>query len=197
MEQLTKSEDGARPGSWSPDGETLAFVEYRQDSGWDILLLSMRDRKVAPLLNSRFHEMYPEFSPDGRWIAYASNESGRTEVYVRPFPAREGKWQISNEGGTEPLWSRNGKQLFYRRSGQVWVVDVLTGSGFSAGKPRLLFEQSGYLSNQPIREWDISADGRRFLMVKLEERKPQPVTELILVQNWFEELKRLVPAGKK
>ncbi|MBP1598508.1 MAG: serine/threonine protein kinase [Acidobacteria bacterium] len=197
MEQLTKSENGARPGSWSPDGETLAFVEYGQDGGWDILLLHMRDRKVAPLLNSRFNEMYPEFSPDGRWIAYASNESGRTEVYVRPFPAREGKWPISNEGGTEPLWSRNGKQLFYRRSGQVWVVDVLTGSGFSAGKPRLLFEQSGYLSNQPIREWDISADGRRFLMVKLEERKPQPVTELILVQNWFEELKRLVPAGKK
>jgi serine/threonine protein kinase len=197
MERLTKSEYGARPGSWSPDGETLAFVEYRQDSGWDIQLLYMRDRRVAPFLNSRFYEACPEFSPDGRWIAYASDESGRREVYVRPYPAGQGRWQISNEGGTEPLWLRNGKQLFYRRSDQVWAVDVQTGFGFSAGKPRLLFEQPGYLVNQPIREWDISADGRRFLMVKLEERTPQPVTELVLVQNWFEELKRLVPTGKK
>jgi serine/threonine-protein kinase len=196
MERLSQSEYGQRPGSWSPDGATLAFVQYHPDSGWDILLLHMRDRKVAPFLNSRFYEGCPEFSPDGRWIAYASDESGRREVYVQPFPAREGKWQVSNEGGTEPLWSRNGRQLFYRRPDQVWAVDVQTGSGFAASRPRLLFERPGYGVNQPIREWDISLDGQRFLMVKLDERKPQPVTELVLVQNWFEELKRLVPTGK-
>ena len=151
MERLTQSEYVQWPGSWSPDGETLAFVEDHPDSGYDILLLHMRDRKVTPFLNSRFDEMYPEFSPDGRWMAYVSDESGREEVYVQPFPGPGGKWQISNEGGQEPLWSRNGKQLFYRRrENQVWVVDVQTGSGFSASKPRLLFEQPGY-AQQSVR----------------------------------------------
>jgi serine/threonine protein kinase/Tol biopolymer transport system component len=202
MERLTQGEYHHWPGSWSPDGETLAFVQDHPDSGVDILFLSMRDRRITPFLNSPFNEEYPEFSPDGRWIAYGSDESGRLEVYVQPFPGPGGKWQISNEGGAEPLWSRNGKQLFYRqpyyrRENQVFVVDVQTGSGFSATKPRLLFEQSGYSGMAPIRTWDISPDGQRFLMVKQEERKPQPVTELILVQNWFEELKRLAPTGKK
>jgi hypothetical protein len=196
MERLTQSECMQWPGSWSPDGETLAFVQAGPDGGTDILFLQMRDRRVTPFLNSRFQETYPEFSPDGRWIGYVSDESGRQEVYVQPFPGPGGKLQISNEGGREPLWSRNGKQLFYRWGDQVWVVDVQIGSGFSASKPRLLFEQPGYASHSPIRTWDISPDGQRFLMVKMEVRKPHPVAEMILVQNWFEELKRLVPTGK-
>jgi len=199
MERLTLGEYFHWPGSWSPDGETLAFVQDHPNSGYDILLLRMRDRRVTPFLNSRFNEMFPEFSPDGRWMAYVSDESGRDEVYVQPFPGPGGKWQISNEGGWEPLWARNGKKLFYR---QLWsppeckffVVDVQTGSDFSPSKPGLLFQLSGYLGSTPIRTWDISPDGQRFLMAKHEERKPQPVTELILVQNWFEELKRLSPA---
>ena len=130
-------------------------------------------------------------------MAYGSAASGRNEVYVQPFPGPGGKWQVSNEGGEEPLWSRNGKQLFYRRGyNQVWMVDVQTGSGLPASKPHLLFDQLGYARSNPIRGWDISLDGQRFLMVKLEETKSTPVTELILVQNWFEELKRLVPTGK-
>jgi hypothetical protein len=103
---------------------------------------------------------------------------------------------ISDEGGTEPLWARNGKQLFYRRPRQVWAVDVQSGSGFAVSKPRLLFEKIGYGTNAPVRSWDISLDGQRFLMVKLEERKPQPITEMIFIQNWFEELKSLFPTGK-
>ena len=106
------------------------------------------------------------------------------------------KHPVSSEGGSEPLWARNGKQLFYRRRDQVWVVDVRTDGGFSTSKPRLLFEQPGYSAGIPIRSYDLSLDGQRFLMVKLEQRKPTPVTEMILVQNWFEELKHLVPAGK-
>jgi len=96
-----------------------------------------------------------------------------------------------------PLWSPKGKQLYYRRSNQVWVVDIKAGSALSASNPRLLFERPGYGTNIPNRGWDISPDGQRFLMVKVDERKSQPVTEMILVQNWFEELKRLVPPGKK
>jgi hypothetical protein len=152
---------------------------------------------VRPFLNSQFNEAYPEFSPDGRWIAYSSDESKRNEVYVRPFPVPGMKLQVSSQGGREPRWARNGKQLFYRWGDQVWVVDVRTDGGFSTGKPRLLFERPGYSPATAIRGYDLSQDGQRFLMVKREQRKPTPVTEMILVQNWFEELKRLAPIGKK
>jgi serine/threonine-protein kinase len=200
MERLTESEHFQWPGSLSPDGETLAFVEQHAETSSDIYFLNIRDRRATPFLNSRFFEAYPEISPDGRWIAYVTDESGREEVYVQAFPGLRGKWQISHEGGNEPLWAPNGRQLFYRSAGlgnQVWVVDVEAESGFSAGKPRLLFDLPGYVSGGPIRIWDISQDGRRFLMAKLGESRSQPITEIILVQNWFEELKRLVPTGKK
>jgi serine/threonine-protein kinase len=197
MERLTTSDFPQSPGSWSPDGATLVFDEEHPDTMGDILLLDLRSRRVTPFLKSRGIEAWPEFSPDGRWIAYVSDESGRWEVFVRPFPGPGGKWLISHEGGFDPLWAKNGKQLFYRSGDdqQVWVVDVRTDGGFLAGKPRLLFKEPGLGGGG--RAWDLSLDGQRFLMVKLEERKPQPVTEMILVQNWFEELKRLVPGGKQ
>jgi len=202
MERLTTSDYLQAPGSWSPDGATLAFAEWHPENvGSDILLLDLRSRRVTPFLNSRVDESWPAFSPDGRWIAYSSDEGRQPvyEVYVRPFPGPGGKWLISHEGGTEPVWAHNGRQLFYRSSdGQrVWVVDIRTDAGFSAGKPRLLFKAQGLGAAGLSRAWDPSLDDQRFLMVKMEERKPQPVTELILVQNWFEDLKRLVPAGKK
>ncbi len=199
VERLAESEYGQYPGSFTPDETTLAFVECcRPDTGADILLLDLRSRRVTPFLNSRAFESCPEFSPDGRWLAYTSTESGREEVYVQPFPRPGGKWLISHEGGTEPLWAHNGKQLFYRSidSQQVWVVDVQDGSSFFPSKPRLLFKAPGFAWGWPVRAWDMSQDGQRFLMVKQDERKPQPVTEMILVQNWFEELKRLCPTGK-
>jgi Tol biopolymer transport system component len=201
MERLTTSEYGQHPGSWSSssDGQTLALVESHADSGEDIVLLEARSGRVRPFLNSQFDEMYPEFSPDGRWIAYTSNdnESKRDEVYVRPFPGPGMKIPVSSQGGREPLWASNGKQLFYRWRGQVWAVEVRTDGGFATGKPRLLFERPGYVGAEPIRGYDLSQDGQRFLMVKYEQRKPTPVTEMILVQNWFEELKQKVPTGKK
>jgi serine/threonine-protein kinase len=193
MERLTTSQYDQSPGSWSPDGQTLALVEIHPDTGCDIVLLDARSGRVRPFLNSQFHEMYPEFSPDGHWIAYSSNESKRNEVYVRPFPGPGMKHQVSSEGGNQPLWARNGKQLFYRWQDQVWVVDVLTDGGFTTSKPRLFFERPGYMSGEPMRSYDLSQDGQRFLMVKLEQRKPTPVTEMILVQNWLEELKRRMP----
>ncbi len=191
MERVTESEYDQYPASWSPDGQTLAFVQNHPENRNDILFLGIRDRKVTPCLSSRFQETYPEFSPDGRWIAYTSNESGRDEVYVQAFPGPGGRQQISSEGGTEPMWSRNGRQIFYRQRDQVWATDVQDGPRLTAGKPRLLFEQPGYGWGFPVRSWDISPDGRRFLMVKLDERTPQPVNEMVLVQNWFEELPHL------
>ncbi len=195
MERLTTSEHTQYPGSWSADGQTLAVVEEQHASTCDIDLLDARSRRVRPFLNSEFDELYPEFSPDGRWIAYASNESGRNEVYVRPFPGPGGRTQVSSQGGIQPLWGR-GKRLFYRWQDQVWAVDVRTDGGFRAGKPRLLFERSGYYRGSPIRDYDLSADGQRFLMVKLEQRTPTPITEITLIENWFEELKAKVPVKR-
>jgi Tol biopolymer transport system component len=200
MERLMTSDYWQFPGSWSPDGTTLAFVEWPQLNIGDVLLLDLRSRRITPFLNSRADERYPEFSPDGRWMAYASDESGRWEVYVRPFPGPGGKWLISQEGGMAPLWARDGKQLFYKSGPwgheKVWVVDVRTDGGFSASKPRLLFNAPGLGSGNPIRTWDLSLDGQRFLMVKIEEAKSTPVTEMVLVMNWFEELKRLAPTNR-
>lgn len=197
MERLTTSEYGQRPGSWSSDGNTLAFVDSRPDTGDDIALLDVHSKRVTPFLNSKYSEWYPEFSPDGRWMAYTSDESNRQEVYVRPFPGPGIKQQVSIEGGSEPLWARNGRQLFFRREDQVWAVDVRTDVGLTTGKPRLLFEKPGCVRTYPVRAWDLSLDSQRFLMVKFENRRPTPVTEMVLVQNWLEELKRLVPTGKK
>ncbi len=195
MERVTTSECNQHPGAWSSDGKTVALTEWHPaDTLHDIAVWDARSGRVTPFLNSPFSEKFPEFSPDGRWIAYTSDESNRNEVYVRPFPGPGLKQQISSDGGTEPLWARDGKQLFYRnQQSQFWVVDVRTEGGFATSRPRLLFEKLGFSSGDPIRDYDLSLDGKRFLMVKLDQRNPTPVTEMILVQNWFEELKRLVP----
>jgi serine/threonine-protein kinase len=197
MERLTTSDDYQVPGSFSPDGSILAFVELNPKTGWSIFLLDMKSHRVTPFLNPESTGEFPEFSPDGHWLAYASSESGNVEVWVRPFPGPGGRWQISKEGGTEPIWSKDGRQLFYRHGDQVWVADVRTEGGFAPGKPRLLFQQRGSMPAEPVRSWDLWPDGQAFLMFPLDERKPQPVMEISVVQNWFEELKRLVPAGKK
>ena len=198
MEHVATSEFDQQPGSWSLDGKTVAIHDEHPDAGSDIAMLDVGSGRVTPFLNSPFNEEYPEFSPDAHWIAYTSDESNRRDVYVRPFPGPGMKCLVSSGGGSEPLWARNNvKQLFYRQGNKMWVVDYRTDGGFAATKPRLLFEKPGYEHTFPLRTYDLSLDGQRFLMVKLEQRKPTPVTEMILVQNWFEELKRLIPAGKK
>jgi len=198
MERLTNSDYIQWPSSVTPDGETLVFVEEHEETGRDIFFLNVRDRRVAPFLQSRFDEMDPAFSPDGKWIAYVTNESGRYEIHVQPFPEKGGRWQVSHEGGLNPLWSPDGRRLYYRsieEGENVWVVDVQTDSSFSARKPRFLMEMQGY-NYGLVRTWDISLDGRRFLAVKNDESKLQPITEMTLVQNWFEEVKRLIPSKK-
>ncbi len=197
MERLTTSAGGQWSGSWNVPHNTVAFVEPHQGTARDILLLDISTKHVTPFLNSTFDEQYPEFSVDGRWIAYTSDESTRNEVYVQNYPGKDIKRRISIEGGEEPLWARNGKQLYYRWQDQQWAVDVTMNGDFAAGKPRLLFEKPGYYNIDPIRCYDLSLDGQRFLMVKYDQRKPTPVTEMTLILNWFEELKRLIPTGSK
>jgi len=198
MERLTNSPYFQMPASWSVDGKTVILVEIHPETGSDIYVFDVASRTVKPFLNSPFEETYPDLSPDGRWLAYSSNESKQNQVYVRPFPSSNLKYQISNGGGTHPLWAKDGKRLFYRWHDQVWAVDVnTTDRGLATSKPRLLFEKPGYRGSSPVRGWDMSPDGKRFLMVKSEENKITFVTELTLIQNWFQELKRLVPAGKQ
>jgi hypothetical protein len=197
-ERLTTSVNNQLPGSFTPDGKTLAFVEDNPETRCDILLLDIDSRKITPLLNSKAFEGFPEISPDGNWLAYVSDESGQAEVWVRPFPGSGAKYKISNEGGISPIWSKNGSQLFYRNGtgNQVWVVDIRLDGGFSPSKPRLLFKKQIEIG-WPTRNWDLWPEGKGFLILKPEDLEPQPVTEIFLVENWFEELKRLVPTGKK
>ena len=185
-ERLTTSEYVNFPNSFSPDGQLLAYVLVTPETGSDIWILRMSDRKTIPFLQAAYEESAPRFSPDGRWIAYISDESGRREVYVQPYPGPGGKRQISTGGGQDPIWNPKGSELFYRSRGRVIAVDVDTTSGFSAGKSRVLFDGS-YLGG-----YDVSPDGQRFLMLKPVESQTSAITQIRVVLNWFEELKRKV-----
>jgi eukaryotic-like serine/threonine-protein kinase len=181
------------PSSWSPDGQALAFVEtIGNQSVW---ILPLQDRKPQLFDRGQTNETAPRFSPDGHWIAYTSAESGRSEVYVRPYPGPGGKWQISTEGGTEPVWNPKGRELFYRVGNKMMAVDVTTQGAFSAGKPRVLFEGAFVPTPRSLSNYDVAPDGQRFLMLKATEQAQAP-TQINVVLNWFEELKRRVPSGK-
>jgi serine/threonine-protein kinase len=186
------------PGSWSPDGQTLVFWETHPKTQPDIWALPLEgERTPRPFLQTQYMEVSPMLSPDGRWLAYGSNESGRYEVYVRPFPdSGSGRWQISTDGGTEPLWARNGRELFYRNEDKMVVVAIATEPVFKVGTRKVLFKvlfEKSRMSLPVHAQYDIHPDGERFVMIKREEvSSPQ----LIVVLNWFEELKHRVPGGK-
>jgi Tol biopolymer transport system component len=177
----------------------LAFIETVGSATADIWVLSVGNEPVTvhPFLETGADERYPEFSPDGRWIAYVSDESGRNEVYVRPYPGPGPRHTVSTNRGTQPAWTRNGRELVYTEPGtgtlRMMSVDVTTtGTTFTAQQPRLLFE-GRYDSVTPVRGYDVTPDGKRFLMPQRGERPEPPITQIALVQNWLEELKRLVP----
>jgi eukaryotic-like serine/threonine-protein kinase len=185
------------PMSWSPDGQLLAFIEVNPTTGYDIWVVRPGDHKAQPFLRTPFTESAPRFSPDGRWLAYISNESGRYEVSVQPYPGPGGKWQISTEGGTEPAWNPNGRELFYRSGEKMMAVVIATQPSFAAGKPQVLFEGRYEPSPATSPNYDVSPDGQRFLMLKPAEASEAAPTQINVVLNWFKELKRQVPTGKK
>jgi eukaryotic-like serine/threonine-protein kinase len=157
---------------------------------------SAQVRKAEPFLQTPFNEGAARFSPDGRWLAYVSDESGGFEIYVQPYPGPGGKWQISTGGGSEPVWNPNGRELFYRSGDKMMAVDITTQLSFAAGKPRMLFDGHYEPPPFPIANYDVSPDGQRFLMLKPSEQEAAP-TQINVVLNWFEELKRRVPVGTK
>jgi Tol biopolymer transport system component len=177
---------------WFLDGRFVAFyaIGMTTKSGYDLWTLSPADRKPQVFLSTPADESQGHFSPDGHRLAYMSNESGKQEVYVQPFPPSGGKWQISTTGGREPVWTGDGKELFYFTGdpdNKLMVVDVRTSPSFEAGAPKALFEM--HLNRSVVgRRYDVSADGKRFLLnVPVGEFKTNPIT---LVQNWTTEVKK-------
>jgi Tol biopolymer transport system component len=198
---------GARQSlvSFSPDGRYAAFNQMDTDgTGTNTYVLPMEgDRTPQPFIKSQFTDGSARFSPDGKWVAYCTNESKRNEVYVQAWP-KGAKIQISSEGGTDPIWSRDGKELIYRNEDKMMVVAVsLAGNKFQAGKPRLLWEgqySHGMSSScgppgTTEANYDVTGDGRRFLRVK-DLDQDAISTRIVVVLNFAEELKRLTAAGK-
>ena len=185
-EQLTKKR--GTPYSWSPDGNVLVFAENVPSTNWDILLLPPGG-EPQPFLATEFDEMLPMFSPDGRWIAFTSNRSGRHEVYVKLYPKGGRIEPISTDGGVQPLWAHSGRELFYRNGGKVMVVSIQTEPTLKAEAPRLLFTHpEGFASNYTPLTYDVAPDDQRFVFIDWKHS-----TQINVVLNWFEELKRLVP----
>ena len=204
VERLTTTRAYQTPYSWSRDGRTIVLEQRATDrtSPGDIYLLSLDDKGGAtPLVHTRANEVEPAVSPDGRWLAYTSAEPrGRPEVYVRPFPrVDDGRSQISSDGGFSPLWSADGKQLFFISGGRAVAVTIETEPTFRAGTPTTLFELPpfyGAFFARTTRQWDIAPDGTRFLIVNAGDSAAtnEPARmQMIVAINWFEELKRLVP----
>jgi serine/threonine-protein kinase len=186
-ELLVRSERASRafPFSWSPDGE-LAFVSNR---GTQHVWTLRPGQEATPFFMTPFIEGAPMFAPDGRAIAYVSNETGRNEIYIRAFSGPGEKLTVTNEGGNEPLWAPSGRELFYRNGDAIMAVDVTTSPTLKAGTPRKLFEKHYEPSLALFANYSISPDGQRFVMVKRISDGESP-TEIKVAVNWFTELRQ-------
>jgi Tol biopolymer transport system component len=198
VDRLTESRNVQFPYSVSPDGTRLVLREDNPQTGLDIAIASLTgELQTAPLIRTPSNELNGEISPDSRWLAYQSNESGHDEIYVRPFPdVGRGQWQVSTAGGTRPSWARNGRELFYLAPDGLNLVTVAAGNTFSASRPTRLIEHHYFAETAFIgRTYDVSPDGLRFLMIKAggSAGKPAARSPIIVVDGWFEELKRAVP----
>ncbi len=180
-----------RAASWSGDGKRLALGTRGADLNDDIWVLDTDlGTEPAPFLDSRFGERYPAFSPDGRWLAYASDESGRWQVYVRPYPGPGGRMQVSADGGLEPLWSGDGKELFFRTADHMMVVSVAENDGLVFGRQQELFEDSFLRPSRisaDVHSYDVSADGSRFLMIQRDDQGVANA-DLKVVIGWLDSL---------
>ena len=188
-EKILEGENSQRPESWSLDGKVLIFSENDPSTGFDIWSLDVEGGKPEALVKTTFDELHGRLSPDGRWLAYVSNESGEYEVYVTPFPGPGGKWQISTDGGDNPSWTRGGKELLYIDGDEMMAVSITSEPEFAATKPRLLFEwrhPARLFEGRYRRHYDVSSDGETFLMVQGSERETSK--QLHVVLNWGEEL---------
>jgi serine/threonine-protein kinase len=200
VERLTESPNAQSATAVSPDGMTVVFTEIASTTGQDVMALQLEGtHHVIPLVQTPFDERNGIVSPDGRWLAYEANDSGAFEIYIRPFPdVSRGHWQVSTNGGTQPLWARSGRELFYfAPDGALMRVEVADGPAWAAGAPTKLLEGRYVVStggNIP-RNYDIAPDGQRFLMLKPAESEVNSAPpQIVIIQHFDEELKRLVPS---
>ena len=187
-------ERGVVAPKWSPDGTWLIYRTNLNLRGrGDILAIRPGQDSVSrELVATEFHELSPAISPDGRWLAFTSDETGEHEVYVVPFPnTGDGKWAVSDAGGFTPMWSHSGDELFYRGQGGMMAVQVEGGATFRAGASRMLFLTGDFALGELHPQYDVAPDDSRFLMIRQTGGDDEP--RVILVQNFLEELKRLVP----
>lgn len=193
-ELLLSSLDWITISSFSPDEKELAINEQAPDSGMDIMILPLDGKgKPRPFLQTRFNEQFAQFSPGGHWLAYQSDESGRDEVYVQQYPGPGGKWQISNDGGCRPFWSRDGRELFYLNGNKLMTVHIETKPTFTPGTPHMFWEGNYFPSGH---YYDVMPGGRQFLFIKQVEQ-PRASTHISVILNWFDELKRLMTEQKQ
>ena len=190
-EQVLVREHPLFPMDITADGRSLLFVEWNPKTARDIWTMTLQgDRRAEPVLVTPFDEYRPTLSPDGRWLAYVSDESGRYEVYVQSWPEGASRALVSAHGGTSPAWSADGTELFYQNGEAMMVVPVESGTSFLTDTPELLFEGSFKLGIYGSINYDVSTDGR-FLMMERSQEATADRPHVIL--NWFEELKRLAP----
>jgi serine/threonine-protein kinase len=204
-ERLTESPNSQYPTSWHPSGKFLAFWEVHPQTQFDIMILPLEGDEVSGwkpgkpsvFLNTPFNEGLAAFSPDGRFLAYNSNESGTYEVYVRPFPGPGGKWQVSTGGGESPVWSRNGKELFYWAAERIWVASYAAqGDSFRAEKPRA-WSPGRIPWRAGSARFDAHPDGKRFAVVAAAEETEVRRDKVVLITNFFDELRRIAPPAKR
>ena len=189
VERLTESNDNQLAYIWSTDGDTFVLWSDGDLHTWS----SDGAPTTTPLLQTEFEENRPSLSPDERWIAYESNEDGAFNVYVQPFPnVDDGKWKVSTQGGVNPVWSPDGSELFYVSGDAMMVAPITSDPTFQHGNPGVVFE-GRYNFADPFRVFHLSPDGKRFLVRKPSGAQTDAALDLVLVQNWTEELKRLVP----
>jgi serine/threonine-protein kinase len=185
--------------SWSPDGRTIAYTAAAPGVAPGIMVARLDGSEAEPLSIGKAPQGSSKFSPDGRWLAYCSNESGRPQVYVQAFPGPGPKVQVSNDGGTDPVWRRTGGELYYRNGDTMMAVAVTTDATFGAGRPQELWEgrySHGMSSScgpagATSSNYDVTADGRRFLMIKDDDQDRAMSKEIIVVQAWADEVTRL------
>jgi eukaryotic-like serine/threonine-protein kinase len=193
-EPLLANSNVKAPSQWSRDDRFIVYHQNDPKDKWDIWVLpvegSAADRKPVPFLRTEFNELFGQLSPDSHWMAYTSDKSGRNQVYVRPFPPGEGEWPISSAGGEQSRWRADGKELFFEAAdGKLMAVPVKSGSGikpsFEAGAPVALFEaHMSHIGNDTLFEYDVTADGKRFLINTISAPGTAPAPPLTVVLNW-------------